>query len=119
MDLVERTPASRVASALAEADAVISGGGLMKYEAAYTGLPVAALSQTVHEHLETKSFAAAGLGFAIGLGEAMSDAELGAQLDAFLDDHQLLAALRAACLEVFPEDPTGAVADAFYAKMAG
>ena len=49
-----------------EADAIINGGGLIKYEASYCGIPAATLSTTREQHLDTLILEKAGLLFNIG-----------------------------------------------------
>ena len=49
-----------------EADAIINGGGLIKYEASYCGIPAATLSTTSEQHLDTLILEKAGLLFNIG-----------------------------------------------------
>ncbi len=45
------------------AEACVAGGGLVKYECAYLGLPMAIFSQSAEQQVETDRFIAAGLGW--------------------------------------------------------
>lgn len=45
------------------ADACVTGGGLVKYECAYLGLPMAIFSQSPEQQIETDRFIAAGFGY--------------------------------------------------------
>ncbi len=52
---------------LADADMVVTGGGLTKYECAYCGIPNASLTQTSDVYAEAQSFAEAGLTYDLGM----------------------------------------------------
>jgi len=54
---------SRMEDHYAWCDACICGGGLVKYECAYLGLPVAMFSQTEEQQTDSEIFCAAGWGF--------------------------------------------------------
>lgn len=70
----------------AEADAVITGGGLAKYEAAYLGLPNATRSLTADQAGETVTFAARGLTLDLGLAsDGASVAALAGRLAPLFD----------------------------------
>lgn len=56
-------PAGDLAAHYAWADVCVTGGGLVKYECAYLGLPMAIFSQTPEQQAETNLFCAAGLGW--------------------------------------------------------
>ncbi|HLK11867.1 MAG TPA: hypothetical protein VKW76_10835 [Candidatus Binatia bacterium] len=101
-----------LAESLAWADACVTGGGLTKYEAAYAGVPVAALAQTEDQALENAACAAHGLCVDLGFGPAVDDGALGRRLAGFLADPARRAALRAASRASFAADSTGAVLDA-------
>ncbi len=49
-------PAGDLAEHYAWADACVTGGGLVKYECAYLGLPMAIFSQTIEQQAETDQF---------------------------------------------------------------
>lgn len=98
-----------LADAIAEADLVVCGGGLTKYEAAYLGVPAAVIDQTTDQAEETRRFA--GLGLARSLGPwDLGDDELGRALEAVADDGPGRLALADAGHRAFPDDPTAAVA---------
>jgi spore coat polysaccharide biosynthesis predicted glycosyltransferase SpsG len=101
-----------LAPALAAADAVVSGGGLTKYEAAYVGLPTAVLSQTEEQATETREFVARGLALDLGLGAAVTQEVLAAGLARLVHDVDTRRALHAACGRAFPVDPTADAARA-------
>ena len=52
---------------LEKADVVITGGGLTKYECAYSCIPNASLTQTVEQDEEVQTFAKAGLTYYLGM----------------------------------------------------
>ena len=49
-----------------QADAIVNGGGLIKYEAAFCGIPSATLSTTIEQHEDTKILAQKGLLYDLG-----------------------------------------------------
>ena len=55
-------PVGDLAAHYAWAEACVTGGGLVKYECAYLGLPLAIFSQTPDQQAETERFLAAGFG---------------------------------------------------------
>ena len=87
------------------ADAVVSGGGLIKYESAYMGVPCAAIAQNEGQDGESKAFAGAGLVFDLGLADDVSDEELAGKLDLFLSDAQLRETMASRMRGAFPPDP--------------
>ena len=52
---------------LEKTDVVITGGGLTKYECAYSCIPNASLTQTVEQDEEVQTFANAGLTYYLGM----------------------------------------------------
>lgn len=94
------------------ADAVVSGGGLIKYESAYMGVPCAAIAQNVGQDGESKAFAGAGLVFDLGLADDVSDEQLAGDLDSFLSDAQMREAMTSRMREAFPADPAAHAARA-------
>jgi UDP-2,4-diacetamido-2,4,6-trideoxy-beta-L-altropyranose hydrolase len=88
------------------ADACITGGGLIKYESAFMGVPAAALSQNEGQAGETRVLGHAGLVFDLGLADDRTDKELGTALDRFFADDTLRDVLAARIREVFPPDPS-------------
>ena len=107
-----RQPAD-LADELAWADVCICGGGLVKYEAAYVGVPPAVLSQTEAQAGETVAFAARGLALDLGLAATVNPAKVGQCLRAWMDDQSSLDAVRAKGLATFPNDPTQQAAETF------
>lgn len=87
------------------ADAAITGGGLIKYESAYMGVPVAAIAQNEGQDGETQVFAKAGLVFDLGLADSVSDAQLAQALGIFLSDAALRKAMAERMREAFIADP--------------
>jgi spore coat polysaccharide biosynthesis predicted glycosyltransferase SpsG len=116
VDVVAGASAERLADALAAADAVISGGGLTKYEAAYTGTPVAVVSQTPEEYDDTRAFVAAGFGFDLGAGAAAGGLAEG--VGRFLDDAGARAVMHERTLAAFPAHSTAAAVRAFCERMS-
>ena len=94
------------------ADACITGGGLIKYEAAFMGVPAAAISQNEGQAQETRSLARAGLVFDLGLADERSDEELEQALETFFADHGLRDNQIARIRGLFPSDPSANAARA-------
>ncbi|MEL7199131.1 MAG: hypothetical protein AAGL10_12525 [Pseudomonadota bacterium] len=94
------------------ADAVISGGGLIKYESAYMGVPAAAIAQNEAQDGETKVFSGAGLVFDLGLADTVSDDGLADRLNTFLNDAAMRAKMAGLMRESFIADPSGNAAKA-------
>ncbi len=99
-----------LAEPLAWADACIAGGGLIKYESAYLGVPVAVLSQNEEQAAETTTFAKLGLAWDLGLSAATSDDLVRQRLQSFVKDSALRVGLSSRGAHVFPEDPAGRAA---------
>ncbi len=57
-----------LAAHYAWAEACVAGGGLVKYECAYLGLPMAIFSQSPEQQVETERFIAAGFGYDLAPG---------------------------------------------------
>lgn len=94
------------------ADVAITGGGLIKYESAYMGVPCAAIAQNEGQDGETQVFQAAGLVFDLGLADRVSDMELAKRLDFFLGDEELRANMATTMQTSFPPDPSNNAAKA-------
>jgi spore coat polysaccharide biosynthesis predicted glycosyltransferase SpsG len=94
------------------ADACVTGGGLIKYESAFMGVPAAAVSQNEGQAAETRALAGAGLVFDLGLADDCSDEELGGALDRFLADTDLRNGLAKRGRQTFPSDPSAHAAGA-------
>jgi spore coat polysaccharide biosynthesis predicted glycosyltransferase SpsG len=108
-----------LAELLAGSDAVVTGGGLSKYEAGYTGRPAAVLAQTLDEHHESQRFAEAGLGVLLGAAADVSDEDLDRGLLGYLTDRAGFDRMRRACLEAMPTHSVDRVAAALVSRMAG
>ena len=76
-NLLHITRSNDMASLYDKADLVVSGGGLIKYESAYCGIPNIVLAQTPEQFAETLEFEAAKLCHIAG--SAPTDADLVAQ----------------------------------------
>ena len=94
------------------ADACITGGGLIKYESAFMGVPGAAVSQNEGQDAETRALTRAGLVFDLGLADDRSDEELASGMDRFLTDEDLRDGLAARARGTFPPDPSADAARA-------
>ena len=94
------------------ADACISGGGLIKYESAFMGVPAAAISQNEGQAEETIAFSGAGLVHDLGLAESRTDEELEIAIDTFLADEIDRGNMIDKCREAFPADPSANAAAA-------
>ncbi|BDI60601.1 PseG/SpsG family protein [Qipengyuania nanhaisediminis] len=94
------------------ADAAITGGGLIKYEAAFMGLPAAAIAQNEGQDGETQDFAAAGLVYDLGLADKVSDGDLAKLLECFLTDDTLRERMAGRMKDAFVPDPSARAARA-------
>lgn len=108
--ILERQP--DLSDQLVWADAAITGGGLLKYESAYMGVPVAAIAQNEGQDGETQVFARAGLVFDLGLADSLSDDELARRLDRFLSNASLRKAMMGRMRDTFVPDPAARAANA-------
>ncbi len=88
------------------ADAAITGGGLIKYESAFMGVPAAAIAQNEGQDGETKVFSRAGLVFDLGLADSVTDDELAEALHTFCSDADLRANMTKQMHGSFPADPS-------------
>ncbi|QFT77191.1 UDP-2,4-diacetamido-2,4,6-trideoxy-beta-L-altropyranose hydrolase [Erythrobacter sp. THAF29] len=88
------------------ADAAITGGGLIKYECAYMGIPAASIAQNEGQDGETKVFSRAGLVFDLGLADCTSDKALAGTMNSFIENTGLRAKLAERMRETFISDPT-------------
>jgi spore coat polysaccharide biosynthesis predicted glycosyltransferase SpsG len=90
-ELVIAQFSEKVAELYAGADAVISGGGVTKYEAGFCMVPNACISQTPEQQQDTEIMAALQLTYDIGSGArvAENNSELESRLEAFLAPSQL------------------------------
>jgi spore coat polysaccharide biosynthesis predicted glycosyltransferase SpsG len=81
----------RMADRYAEADAVISGGGITKYEAGFCMVPNACISQTPEQQQDTDIMATMHLTYDIGNGArvAPDGADLDDKIAAFLSSQQM------------------------------
>lgn len=94
------------------ADAAITGGGLIKYESAFMGVPAAAVSQNEGQAGESRALTRAGLVFDLGLADDRSDEELSGALHRFFADDDLRDGLATRMRETFPADPSAHAARA-------
>ncbi|MGQ0553116.1 MAG: hypothetical protein ACT4PU_07835 [Planctomycetota bacterium] len=99
--IVPRTP--DLAQLLARCDVAVTGGGRIKYEACFLGLPTIVLSQTPAEAEDTALLA--GQGLCVPAGNAW-ELPVGAVSTAIAAGWSRRLALRRACFATFPADPT-------------
>lgn len=81
--------------------AIINGGGLIKYEAAFCGIPSATLSTTQEQHEDTEILAQKGLLFNLGCQLNKDREELQIKLIEFITNSQIRFKLNQAGLEFF------------------
>lgn len=91
-----RRSRSDIEKLYAEADLIVTGGGLVKYESAYCGIPNVALSQTALQDQDTKILAARNLTYDLGMAEGFDVAKVAAQLARFVGSPRALNAQRRA-----------------------
>jgi UDP-2,4-diacetamido-2,4,6-trideoxy-beta-L-altropyranose hydrolase len=101
-----RGPRPDIERLYAEADLVVTGGGLVKYEAAYCGIPNVALSQTALQHQDTRVLAARHLTHDLGLAQGFDVAAVARRLARFADGSASLAAQRRAFGSAIDADGT-------------
>lgn len=94
------------------ADAIITGGGLIKYESAFMGVPAATIAQNEGQDSETKVLSKAGLVFDLGPADGVTDEELASALDIFIAGFDLRHAMGSRMRETFVADPTAHAANA-------
>lgn len=99
------------------ADACITGGGLIKYESAFMGVPAATVAQNAGQDSETQALTRDGLVFDLGLADDRSDEELASAMTTFLNDDDLRAGLAERVLGVFPADPSAHAARSILAAI--
>ena len=105
-------PTPQLASRLAQTDLLICGGGLLKYEAAYCGIPSAICSVTELQHHDTRAFCAQGLAYDLGAwSQPGFEDQLVTQLTALIDDQRLRQRLREQCHGRFRSDSTQRLAN--------
>ena len=81
--------------------AIINGGGLIKYEAAFCGIPSATLSTTMEQHEDTEILAQKGLLFNLGCQLNISIKDLEIQLIEFITNSKTRFKLNQSGLELF------------------
>lgn len=91
------------------ADVCLAGGGLIKYECSYLGIPCAILSLNADQQNETNKFVSLGLGWDTG-GIPRQD-DWRQALTTFLNDDALRSRLSEAGLSCFPEDAPAILAE--------
>jgi spore coat polysaccharide biosynthesis predicted glycosyltransferase SpsG len=80
----------------AEADLIVTGGGLVKYESAYCGIPNVALSQTALQDQDTRTLATRNLTFDLGMADRSDISDVAARLARFANGSPELKAQRRA-----------------------
>jgi spore coat polysaccharide biosynthesis predicted glycosyltransferase SpsG len=113
IELADFAPGSRIlprqpdlSEQLFWADACITGGGLIKYEGTFMGVPAAAIAQNEGQAGETRVLTQAGLVFDLGLADGCTDEELGGALDRFISGEALREELAVRVRGAFPSDPS-------------
>jgi spore coat polysaccharide biosynthesis predicted glycosyltransferase SpsG len=82
-------PTYSIENYFSEADAVIAGGGLIKYESAFCCIPSAVLSFDLEQQIETQNFAKESLGYDLGLYSQITHQELEKKLIYYLKESSL------------------------------
>jgi len=114
--LVVQAPS--LATHLDWADCCISGGGMIKYEAAYLGVPPIVVSKSLEEAGESVLFARGGFGIDLGYGPDLSDDALHTGIRDAISQPSVLDRIRQRGLEVFPMDSTLRAAQGFLDVMS-
>lgn len=84
-------------------DAVICGGGLVKYEAGYCGLPTACVSLTMGQHQDTEVLAKDSLTYDLGYIRTTSKNLLSRRIESFAQAH-VQKEIHSTCLRTFVEN---------------
>lgn len=106
IELTILEPSNQMHLYLASADAVISGGGLLKYEAAYCAIPGAIYSLTELQQEDTDSFCRMGLAYDLKTDKNA----LEAQLFHFISDRTIQQSIRQQAQLLFKSYCTQALA---------
>ena len=80
---------SSIEKFLSNADVVIAGGGLIKYESAFCCIPSAVIPFDLEQQIELENFSASKLGYNLGLFESFNFKELEKKLIYFFDSSSL------------------------------
>ena len=99
-------PAFDIENTLMQTDAVINGGGIIKYESSYSLIPTASFSTTLLQFEDSKILSRHGVHFDLGLLEELSKKRILKQLSNFLLDDNLRTNLINTSKEVYSTDPT-------------
>ncbi len=115
--LIPRT--QNMASLYSKADLVISGGGLIKYESAYCGIPNMVFAQTLEQYEESKAFASRELCVIGGMASETNGFSLTTQDLAALADRAIKGkqALIRASVMTFRDNSTDHAATALYRQL--
>jgi spore coat polysaccharide biosynthesis predicted glycosyltransferase SpsG len=90
----------------AEADLIVTGGGLVKYESAYCDIPNIALSQTALQDMDTKILASRYLTHDLGMAEDFDLSVVADKLKQFVNDPTALGAQHNAFRNAMSTDST-------------
>lgn len=104
-------------SELAWADLCIATAGLVKYEAAYLGVPAALLSQNEGQALDAARFGELGLAIDLGSASRINPQQLTERISKLARDKDLLESLQRQCLSLFPIDATHKLATALLSEV--
>lgn len=100
------SPRSDIEQLYARNDFIVTGGGLVKYESAYCGIPNASLSQTALQYQDTGILAARNLTLDLGRADRFSVSAFSAALARFAGDPGALASQRRAFRTILTTDGT-------------
>jgi UDP-2,4-diacetamido-2,4,6-trideoxy-beta-L-altropyranose hydrolase len=104
---------SNLADLLAQADLIICGGGMTKFEASYMGVPALVISLNESQTGESALFSKLGLLIDLGPGSQLSSEQLRHAVQCVTQDEFLRGELACRGWQLFPKDPTCAIVDAF------
>ena len=108
-----------LAEEMSLADLCICAGGMTKYEAAYLGIPCAAIPVNHGQLEETRRFAERGLALNLGLACDLDDVSFLKAIKSVILDRDRLISMAALALSLFPEDPTVAIVREFNLRVWG
>lgn len=107
-----------LADLLVETDLLVCGGGMTKFEASYMGVPTLVISLNESQTSESALFSKLGLVIDLGLGAQLSSEQLRHAIQCVTQDDFLRGELANRGWQMFPEDPTCTIVDAFIDVLA-
>lgn len=93
-----------ISNFLKNSDIIINGGGLIKYESAFCGIPAASLSTTFDQHQDTIILEKNNLLFNLGYIEESDIESISKNLEDFISNSKIRNAINRNCKKIFTKD---------------